>query len=677
MPFRFLTGDTDGVLYAGSEDGTLLFYKDEARNGTPRWANAGSAQVIGSGWDAFSTVITAGDGVLYAIAPNGDLFWFKDLDRNGGTNWARNAQAQRIGTGWDVFTHVIHGDDGVLYAVTEDGNMLFFKDRAQDGTTDWHPNSGLVIGEGWDQYARIMPGGRGAIYAIDGAGNLSWFKHLSRTGARSWANGEVGQQIGTGWGNFVDIVSAGDGVFYAITPDGFMLFFKDRARDGTIKWAFNGAGVTMGGGWTAIPTKPITVQGYCSPLSVAPGQTVQFKVSALAPFDVSFMRLKKQPAGEAGVTVAAGAHHPGTFQASPGDAWMAGCDWANSFSFKVPAGAKSGVYSARCADITGTETHLCFVVKPGATGRGDIAVLANTNTWNAYNDYGGRSKYSVPIGTVLSFERPNPQITPLELNVIDHLLRAELWFHAWLEDEGYSFDVYADSDLHQGITNMGNYKALVLTTHPEYWSAPMLDHLEAYLAGGGSLLYLGGNGIFECVELSADMTTMTCMAGDPTRNRDDFYFRNLVPPRPERAVLGVAYRYDNYMTFGPYQVLQAVHPMFAGTGVANGAEIGQGGINGVGASGWEMDTSMAGNQPAGVVVTATGNNDRGAPPANLAVLARGTNPGFGADLTYYDTPAGGLVLSAGSISFVGSMIGDATLRTIIRNALAACGAVPV
>jgi N,N-dimethylformamidase len=102
--------------------------------------------------------------------------------------------------------------------------------------------------------------------------------------------------------------------------------------------------------------------------------------------------------------------------------------------------------------------------------------------------------------------------------------------------------------------------------------------------------------------------------------------------------------------------------------------IGENGINGKGASGWEMDTAIRGTVPPGPVVSATGPDDRGEPPANLVVIARGTNPGFGADMTCYDTPAGGLVFSVGSISFIGSMISDPALQQIVRNALAECGA---
>ena len=66
-----------------------------------------------------------------------------------------------------------------------------------------------------------------------------------------------------------------------------------------------------------------------------------------------------------------------------------------------------------------------------------------------------------------------------------------------MQDAGYAFDLYSDIDFHRGITDLSAYKALVMHTHPEYWTTQMLDRLEAYIAGGGRVLYLGGNGVAE------------------------------------------------------------------------------------------------------------------------------------------------------------------------------------
>jgi hypothetical protein len=200
----------------------------------------------------------------------------------------------------------------------------------------------------------------------------------------------------------------------------------------------------------------------------------------------------------------------------------------------------------------------------------------------------------------------------------------------------------------------------------------MRDNLEAYLAQGGSLLYLGGDAMFEEVVLSPDGTIATHFPEEGYPLREPSYFRNLDPPRPERNLLGVAFRYDNYFTFAPYEVTDAGHHLFAGTGVANGELIGADGFNG-GASGWELDTSIAGHAPDGTIVGAWRDDDRGAPPDNIELLARGTNFGedgaFGADMTYYTTPAGGFVFSVGSISFGGSLVVDPVLQQIVRNAM--------
>ncbi len=71
----------------------------------------------------------------------------------------------------------------------------------------------------------------------------------------------------------------------------------------------------------------------------------------------------------------------------------------------------SGIYSARCVNSHGQETHVTFVVKPAPERRSDLAVPANVNTWLAYNGWGGYSKYSG--GATVSFLRPCPGSSPV------------------------------------------------------------------------------------------------------------------------------------------------------------------------------------------------------------------------------------------------------------------------
>lgn len=673
MSFKFVTSDTQGNVYAVTDSGDLLYYRDEARNGTSQWSFGAAGQKIGSGWEHFLNVFAGEDGIIYAIAPNGNLLYFRDEARNGTAQWAFDGIGQKIGTGWLAYSKVFSGGDGIIYAITATGDLLYYRDEARDGTSQWSfGGTGRKINQGWKDFLHVFSGGAGVIYAAAPNGDLLYFQDKARDGTRRWFAGGKGRKIAGGWNLYSMIFSGGDGIIYAIASDGSLLFFKDEARNGKARWAFGGKGQPIGSGWFIAPSEAINIQGYCLPTSVSPGETVQFKVSAKHNYQVTYLRLKHQSDGKVGISMKEPFSLNAGAQDVPGEAWRDGCGWQTSFTLEVTGDWPSGIYAARCSDLNGDEAYIVFVVKPGANQKRDFAVLANTNTWNAYNDFGGSSKYSTPPAAQLSFERPNPSTTPVDDGQINHLTRAELWILSWLEDSGYEVDVYSDRDFDDGINGLASYKALILSTHPEYWTTQMMDNLSGYLQQGGSVLYLGGNGLFEKVEYSNESNSLILLNGDPNSNRPLSYFRNQDSPRSEREILGVAYRFDNFMTFAPYSVDRSDHRFFAGTGLADGDLIGQDGINGGAASGWEMDTSEPGGAPDGQTVSATGADDRGSAPGNLEVLAHGVNPGYGAHMTCYETGEGGFVFSAGSLSFGGSLMKDAQLQTVIKNVLNEC-----
>ena len=71
------------------------------------------------GWNDFVEVFSGGEGVIYAISQDGNLLWFKDENRDG-TGDVSNGKIIGNG-GWNTFASVYAGEEGVIYAITEAG----------------------------------------------------------------------------------------------------------------------------------------------------------------------------------------------------------------------------------------------------------------------------------------------------------------------------------------------------------------------------------------------------------------------------------------------------------------------------------------------------------------------------------------------------------------------------
>jgi N,N-dimethylformamidase len=685
MSFVHVLADQTSI-YATTADGAMLWYADLLRNGQngptaqTGWA-AGSGNTIGTGWTGFRHVFAGGSGIIYVVTDDGRLLWYADMARTGQSNWHSNSGRQ-IGVGWGDFTHIFADGTGVIYAIRPTGELLWYRDELRDGTNGehaergWAAGSGSQIGFGWD-FRWVFSGGGGVIYAISSDGALRWYRDDVRNGTngnhaeRGWATGS-GNQIGLGWQGFTKVFGslAEDGTIYAVTDTTDLLWYGDQLRNGSNGahaergWA-PGSGNPIGIGWSVQPNE-VLLHAYCKPLSVSPDHAIALKLRAGLPTDcsVSVHRLRENADRTVGIQVA------GPFPASAAafaggiDQWQNGCGWEDALTIQAEADWPSGLYSLRCEAAGYKTADAVFVLRPGAN-RKRFLMLANTNCWNAYNAWGGRSNYSGAGVVTLSFERPNFEAAPSSATedgyVANHLTAAEIWVLTWLEDNGYAFDVCSDLDFHNGDPDCSTYDAVILSTHPEYWSQTMAARLRGYLANGGNLLYLGGNGIFRQVEFSADGSAMT------TGDSPDWFCGNAWAGGPKpRTLLGVAYDIGHdglYPTRCGYVIEAANHRFFAGTGLMNGDVIGALGRNGGGACGWEVDCAIdfgEGNGPA---------------PANLIILARGENvtgAGYTGHMTYYDTAGGGFVFSIGSITLGGSLVVDSALQMILRNALDAC-----
>lgn len=432
--------------------------------------------------------------------------------------------------------------------------------------------------------------------------------------------------------------------------------------------------------------------GYVWPKWVRAGETGSVRVHSPEPYRLSLTRLgaRAEPLGVIGWF---DEHGPrATVQVTPdGDYSTGGLDWTEHA--RVSAPARTGLYYFQVETESGRHFSFPWVVAP-VEPTAPVAVLASTNTWNAYNNFGGRSNYiNAPTlpptptvfartdlpryldGTLSEHSAPDDRYTPLSfkrpepLNQIGlheqptdpirgrqpcHLAAAEWRLMSWLEREGYGYDLYAEAHLHDGTLVLDDYQVLIISTHPEYWSREMYAAARSWVfERGGKLMYLGGNGL-DCEVAFVDGDALVFRTEDPP---DDGPFENRMHRTyaATSALLGVVYTETGAMTAAPYAVVAADHWAFTGTGFEVGDQFGSASLHERipgGASGHETDKRTA-NTPPGTTLLAKGcNADEG-----------------GAEMVHFETPSGGEVFSAGSITWTASVLVDAGVGAVTRNVL--------
>src|SRR5262249_43834756 len=155
---------------------------------------------------------------------------------------------------------------------------------------------------------------------------------------------------------------------------------------------------------------------------------------------------------------------------------------------------------------------------------------------------------------------------PIEGRQACHLAPAEWRLLGWLEREGFAYDYYAETQLHSGVLNLDDYRVLILSVHPEYWSRTMYYKLKDWVRErGGRLMYLCGNGM-NCFVDFPDPHTMVCLNGDGRElRRRGLESRAHLIEESEANLLGVVFTDAGAMTAAPFRVVDPAHWVFAGT----------------------------------------------------------------------------------------------------------------
>jgi hypothetical protein len=376
-----------------------------------------------------------------------------------------------------------------------------------------------------------------------------------------------------------------------------------------------------------------TVTGYCWPQSVRAGDRVALHVSSAGgrPVAVEVAAISDRrevvyaedgvPAGD----------HP-----TPLDAPERGCGWPVAMEVPVDPSWRSGFYEVVLSiDVDGTtrRSHAFFVVRPDpATTTARILMALGTNTWHAYNDFGGRNLYTGATSSSLqrpmapgylykppgpgqrstATHPPDPQIAThvgyVRLNHLSPWCASAGWpnwelpFVQWAARQGYELDMVTNADLEDHPERLGPdspYRLYLSVGHDEYWSGPMRDTVEGFIGRGGNAAFLSGNTSFWQVRLedptgpegTGPAATMVGYKGqfkqDPVYGTDrqaelTTIWSDHLLERPENHMTGVSFSRGGYHRIGKaithgagaYQLYRTDHWLFEGTGLQYGDMLG-------------------------------------------------------------------------------------------------------
>lgn len=362
------------------------------------------------------------------------------------------------------------------------------------------------------------------------------------------------------------------------------------------------------------------VTGYCWPQSVAPGGQVGLHLSSAGgrPVRVEVARASgRREVVRRFEAVAAEAHE------TPANASTHGCGWPVALTLDVELDWRSGFYEVLLEIEVGEKVRrdrAFFVVRPPAGTR--IVLALATNTWHAYNDFGGANLYTgatqvalqrpmapgylhKPPGKgrrVTGTGEPDPQnaahVGYLTLNHLSPWAGSAGWpdwedpFLQWAEAAGIEVGVCANADLEQHPEVLDGAALYLSVGHDEYWSAGIRDTVEDFVAAGGNAAFFSGNTSLWQVRLEGDEGEV--MVGYKNRFKQDPLYgtdrqtevttlwSDVLLERPENHLTGVSFTRGGYHRIGRnvtrglggYTVHRPDHWVFQGTGLGYGDVLG-------------------------------------------------------------------------------------------------------
>ncbi|MCO5072165.1 MAG: hypothetical protein M9944_13245 [Rhizobiaceae bacterium] len=396
------------------------------------------------------------------------------------------------------------------------------------------------------------------------------------------------------------------------------------------------------------------------------------------------------------------------------------CRWPVSVTLTVPDSLTSGCYALRVIQGDNVDHIPFFVLPPRGTATAKILLLIPTASYAAYanwqivpalpsrqgasgrpyvlhdfdvemnvnfQDY-GLSVYETHVDgrstKYTSWRRPISNMRPMSRHREfggPWGFSADLHLVDWLHAKNFQFDVATDHDLHvEGVNLLKRYKVVVTGSHPEYYSGEMIDAWEDYLADGGRGMYLGGNGMYWVVSFHPEKPwVMEVRKGESGTTRvqatpGEFHHSTSGErgglwrhrARASQKVWGVgisAFGFDSSTYFVQMKDASATEASWIMAGISPEEKIGDFGLTGGGAAGFEVDMYdlAIGTPPHTLLIASSFEHTRNYQLATeeLRVSRSGMNgeehPDVRGDITFFHTANNGGMFASSSITWCASL----------------------
>jgi hypothetical protein len=427
------------------------------------------------------------------------------------------------------------------------------------------------------------------------------------------------------------------------------------------------------------------IEGYANRTSVGAGQSISFFVNtASASYTVEIYRIGWY-GGLGGRLMRTSGVRTGIKQTIPTPNATTGlceCNWKTPWTTTLPTGASawvSGYYLAKLTTKEGKQSHIPFVVRDDARSA-SYMVQASVTTWQAYNNWGGKSLYDYNStnskkAVKVSFNRPYNSFGSTDF--YNPYSGWELNNLRFFEREGYDVKYVTNLDIHEDPLRLYKVKAFISSGHDEYWSKTMRDNIEYVPNEGIGLAFLSANTAYWQVRFEPGLgnvanRTMVCyksVAADPVSASTSTDVRATATGlwrevdqggylRPEAQMIGV--QFYHFPVDADMVVKNTDYWLFEGTGLKDGDRL-------PGLVGYEVD-EVTPDSPSNIVIL-----------ADSAVQGEFTSGRH--NMTIYGHPGGNLVFATGSMQwswglddfFAGEIHSNrvnASAQQIMRNLMA-------